>query len=61
MYRGQAVPIDEITEHVRIELLDPSWKERKTELDARKTQASLLQQGASAVPSDCLYRLLASV
>lgn len=45
MYRGQAIPIDEMTEHLRIELLDPQWKERKTELDARKTQASLVQQG----------------
>lgn len=46
-YCGQAIPIDEITEHIRIELLDPKWKERKEALDARKTQAGLLQQGSS--------------
>lgn len=44
-YCGQAIPIDEITEHIRIELLDPKWKERKQELDARKTQAGMLQKG----------------
>ncbi|CDZ97348.1 Splicing factor 3a, subunit 1 [Phaffia rhodozyma] len=50
-YCGQAIPIDEITEHIRIELLDPKWKERKEALDARKAQAGLLQQGANVSAS----------
>jgi splicing factor 3A subunit 1 len=32
---GQQIPADEIADHVRIELLDPRWKEQKEKADAR--------------------------
>lgn len=35
-----------MSEHIRIELLDPKWKEQKRQLDLRRTQAQQLQQGA---------------
>ena len=43
---GQQVPTDEIQEHMRIELLDPKWKQQRDMLEARKAQASELQKGA---------------
>lgn len=43
---GQQVPTDEIHEHMRIELLDPRWKEQRDMLEARKAQAAELQKGA---------------
>ncbi|CEJ91454.1 hypothetical protein VHEMI07164 [[Torrubiella] hemipterigena] len=32
---NQQIPVDEIEEHMRIELLDPRWKEQKSRADAR--------------------------
>jgi splicing factor 3A subunit 1 len=43
---GQQIPTDEIDEHMRIELLDPKWKQQRDMLEARKAQASELQKGA---------------
>lgn len=43
---GQQVPTDEIQEHMRIELLDPRWKEQRDMLEARKAQSAELQKGA---------------
>lgn len=48
---GQQVPVDELQEHMRIELLDPRWKSQRDALEARKAQASELQQGANVVSS----------
>ncbi|KAJ8517550.1 hypothetical protein ONZ45_g5272 [Pleurotus djamor] len=48
---GQEIPMDEYQEHVRIELLDPKWKEQRDVLEARKAQASELQRGANVVSS----------
>ncbi|KAJ7109166.1 Pre-mRNA splicing factor PRP21 like protein-domain-containing protein [Mycena epipterygia] len=45
----QQVPVDELDEHMRIELLDPKWKEQRNALEARKAQASELQSGANVV------------
>ena len=36
---------------MRIELLDPKWKEQRDNLEARKAQASELQRGANVVSS----------
>jgi len=36
---------------MRIELLDPKWKEQRDALEARKAQASELQKGANVVAS----------
>nr|GAT61226.1 predicted protein [Mycena chlorophos] len=46
---GQQVPVDDLQEHMRIELLDPKWKEQRNALEARKAQASELQSGANVV------------
>ncbi|KAL7421521.1 SF3a splicing factor complex subunit [Cryptotrichosporon argae] len=43
---GQLVPEHELSEHMRIELLDPKWKEQKRTLDARRSQHQQLQTGA---------------
>lgn len=48
---GQQIPVDELQEHMRIELLDPKWKEQRDALEARKAQASELQRGANVVTS----------
>ncbi|RDB24300.1 Splicing factor 3A subunit 1 [Hypsizygus marmoreus] len=48
---GQQIPVDELQEHMRIELLDPRWKEQRDVLEARKAQASELQRGANVVSS----------
>ncbi|KAK8864174.1 hypothetical protein IAR55_001420 [Kwoniella newhampshirensis] len=48
---GQSIPENELTEHMRIELLDPKWKEQKKNLDLRRAQAQQLQQGADVVAS----------
>lgn len=44
---GQQIAIDELEQHMRIELLDPRWKEQRDNLEARKAQASELQRGAN--------------
>ncbi|WWD17527.1 hypothetical protein CI109_101968 [Kwoniella shandongensis] len=48
---GQSIPENELTEHMRIELLDPKWKEQKKNLELRRAQAQQLQQGADVVAS----------
>ncbi|TFK55258.1 hypothetical protein OE88DRAFT_1622827 [Heliocybe sulcata] len=48
---GQQIPVDELQEHMRIELLDPRWKEQRNVLEARKAQASELQKGANVAAS----------
>ena len=48
---GQQVAVDELQEHMRIELLDPKWKSQRDALEARKAQASELQRGANVVSS----------
>ncbi|KAF8201506.1 Pre-mRNA splicing factor PRP21 like protein-domain-containing protein [Pholiota molesta] len=48
---GQQIAVDELQEHMRIELLDPKWKEQRDNLEARKAQASQLQTGTNVVSS----------
>ncbi|GLB35327.1 putative pre-mRNA splicing factor PRP21 like protein [Lyophyllum shimeji] len=48
---GQQIAVDELDEHMRIELLDPRWKDQRNALEARKAQASELQRGANVVAS----------
>ncbi|CAG8440518.1 3456_t:CDS:10 [Ambispora gerdemannii] len=42
---NQAVPVDEMDQHVRVELLDPKWKEQKQAQEAKKKESNLLQEG----------------
>lgn len=44
---GQQISIDELDEHMRIELLDPKWKSQRDALEARRAQANELQRGRS--------------
>lgn len=48
---GQSIPENELTEHIRIELLDPKWKEQKRVLDTRRAQHQQLNQGADITAS----------
>ncbi|KAG1877602.1 Pre-mRNA splicing factor PRP21 like protein-domain-containing protein [Suillus subalutaceus] len=48
---GQQIPVDELDEHMRIELLDPKWKSHRDNIEARKAQASELLRGANVVSS----------
>ncbi|KAI8057237.1 Pre-mRNA splicing factor PRP21 like protein-domain-containing protein [Syncephalis plumigaleata] len=41
----QAIPISEMDEHMRIELLDPRWKEQKQAADAKNRESNLLMEG----------------
>lgn len=48
---GQAIPENELSEHIRIELLDPRWKEQKRDQDQRRQQQAQLQIGADVSTS----------
>lgn len=47
----QSIPENELDEHIRIELLDPRWKEQKRSLDQRRQQHLQLNQGADITTS----------
>ncbi|KAI8088908.1 Pre-mRNA splicing factor PRP21 like protein-domain-containing protein [Halteromyces radiatus] len=42
---GESIPITEMDEHMRIELLDPKWKEQKLAQEAKLRDSNLLQEG----------------
>jgi splicing factor 3A subunit 1 len=44
-YCGQSIPENELSEHIRIELLDPKWKEQKRILEMRRNQSLQMAQG----------------
>ena len=48
---GQQVPVDELQEHMRIELLDPKWKSQRDALETRRAQLTELQSGANVESS----------
>ncbi|GAA98213.1 uncharacterized protein L969DRAFT_85848 [Mixia osmundae IAM 14324] len=48
---GQEVPVDEFQEHVRIELLDPAWKEKQAQTERNRTAANMLTEGADVSAS----------
>lgn len=48
---NQQIPVDELEEHMRIELLDPKWKSQRDALETRRAQASELLRGANVVAS----------
>ena len=41
---GQQVPVNELQEHMRIELLDPHWKSQRDVLDARRRLPSCIDE-----------------
>lgn len=48
---GQQIPESEMAEHVRIELLDPRWKEKQMEADAKRSAANVLHEGTDVAQS----------
>ena len=44
---GQQIPQDEINEHIRIELLDPRWKEKQAQTERNRSASNLLPGGMS--------------
>ncbi|CAO3590582.1 unnamed protein product [Absidia cylindrospora] len=42
---GESIPANEWEEHMRIELLDPKWKEQKLAQEAKLRDSNLLQEG----------------
>jgi splicing factor 3A subunit 1 len=50
-YCNQSIPENELSEHIRIELLDPKWKEQRAQLEMRRAQAQQLVQGADVSAS----------
>jgi splicing factor 3A subunit 1 len=38
---NQAIPASELQEHMRIELLDPKWREQKMAMEAKKKDSNL--------------------
>ena len=48
---GQQIAVDELQEHMRIELLDPRWKEQRDRNEARQAQLTQLQSGANVESS----------
>lgn len=42
---GQAVPVSEMDEHMRIELLDPKWKQQKELVEAKTKESNILREG----------------
>lgn len=48
---GQQIPENEMAEHVRIELLDPRWKEKQMEADSKRSAANVLHEGTDVASS----------
>ncbi|KAH6651718.1 Pre-mRNA splicing factor PRP21 like protein-domain-containing protein [Truncatella angustata] len=53
---NQQIPVDELAEHMRIELLDPRWKEQKAKQDSRAASTNM----APADAANHLKRLASS-
>jgi splicing factor 3A subunit 1 len=43
---GEQIPLSEMDEHVRIELLNPKFREQRQELETKRAQHNALQEGA---------------
>lgn len=50
-YCDESIPENELSEHIRIELLDPRWKDNKRVIEERRQQAQQLQVGADITTS----------
>ncbi|KAL8286882.1 hypothetical protein RQP46_003888 [Phenoliferia psychrophenolica] len=58
-FNGQQVPVEEFADHVRIELLDPKWKEAQRQSEVNRSSANLLPQGtdvSSSIRALALHR-----
>lgn len=43
-----AIPSNELEEHMRIEMLDPKWKEQKAKAESKYASSNLYQEGAAS-------------
>ncbi|EMR10699.1 hypothetical protein PNEG_00850 [Pneumocystis murina B123] len=43
-----AIPSNELEEHMRIEMLDPKWKEQKAKAESKSASSNLYQEGAAS-------------
>lgn len=50
-YCKQSIPEAEMSEHIRIELLDPRYREQQQHLEQRKTQQALLTENSDVAGS----------
>lgn len=48
---GQQINVNEISEHVRIELLDPRWKEKKHKTELNRSSSNMLTLGSDVSSS----------
>ncbi|MBW0465738.1 hypothetical protein O181_005453 [Austropuccinia psidii MF-1] len=48
---GQQINVNEISEHVRIELLDPRWKEKKQKTEVNRSSSNMLTLGSDVSSS----------
>ncbi|KAE8220880.1 hypothetical protein CF319_g5668 [Tilletia indica] len=55
---GQLVATNEMGEHIRVELLNPRYREQRQELEAKKAQHNTLHAGAD--PMQALHRIAAA-
>lgn len=59
MFGNQQVPVDELSKHIQIELLDPRYKEQKRVSEANRSAANLLPGGtdvSSSIRALALHR-----
>lgn len=42
------IPSNELEEHMRIEMLDPKWKEQKAKAESKSASSNLYQEGAAS-------------
>ncbi|GAA5908748.1 hypothetical protein JCM6882_008195 [Rhodosporidiobolus microsporus] len=50
-YEGQQVPVDELSKHIRYELLDPRWKEDKKQQDLNRAASAIMPGGTDVSAS----------
>ncbi|GAA6028738.1 hypothetical protein JCM8097_007370 [Rhodosporidiobolus ruineniae] len=50
-YEGQQVPVDELSKHIRYELLDPRWKEAKKQQDLNRAASAVMPGGTDVSAS----------
>ena len=41
LFRGETVPVSEVSEHMRIELMDPRWKEQREAAERKSKETNL--------------------
>ncbi|GAA5922973.1 hypothetical protein JCM3775_006205 [Rhodotorula graminis] len=50
-FEGQQVPVDELSKHIRYELLDPRWKEDKKQADLNRAASAVMPGGTDVSAS----------